>query len=400
MSKRVDIKNRCGFPRFSLLYCLLLVICCMVLLAACGGSGVGTNQAQSRKTPVSTVTPTVGPGQQLLAQSAQLLTSARTLHGIFNSTLSGQLANGEVDSEVWRMTPDKSRALILKSTLKQFTSGMLIVSDGKQTWQYNPAQKLVYTGSASPASGTGTPGTRGNQNNVQALLLGAIQTIFTHSTATLLSSTDRVNGRPVYTVHVVPQSQSASASGVSFNYDGTVSLDKQTQLPLAIDLTVPGFARVQIAIPSLELNKPLDASLFTFKPPAGTKVEPFPSATGANDGSLTIQQAEQQAGYHLLSIPSSQTAYHLQSVDALGAPGNQIYTLTYTSNGLSFTISEGKALANLPLSGQSLDLRGTRATLVISGGTSTLSWTEKGIGIQITGTLTKEQVTAIAKLLV
>ncbi|HEX4715171.1 MAG TPA: DUF4367 domain-containing protein, partial [Ktedonobacteraceae bacterium] len=92
-------------------------------------------------------------------------------------------------------------------------------------------------------------------------------------------------------------------------------------------------------------------------------------------------------------------AYTLQSIDALGAPGSQIYALTYIFNGQNFTISQSKALANLPLSGSNLSLRNTTAMLSNSGNTSTLSWTEKGVGIQITGPLSKDQILAIANLL-
>jgi hypothetical protein len=93
--------------------------------------------------------------------------------------------------------------------------------------------------------------------------------------------------------------------------------------------------------------------------------------------------------------------YVLNSVNALGAPGNQIYTLSYSKGGTSFTITEGRALANLPASdGQQVSLRGTTGTVTTSNGTTTLSWTEKGVGIGITGNgLASDQVISIAKLL-
>jgi len=150
----------------------------------------------------------------------------------------------------------------------------------------------------------------------------------------------------------------------------------------------------------LTLNQPIDNSLFTFVPPAGVKVLPFPQPT-PDTGSLTLSQAQQQAGYHLLSIPTSQAAYTLQSVDALGAPGNQIYTLNYlyTQGNVKFSISEGKALANLPTTGQQLRLRGTTGTVSTVGNITTLSWTENGVGLQIAGQLGSDQLVAIANLL-
>lgn len=376
----------------------VLVTCFLTLLAGCGGS----NQALQRpQASVSTTSPASDQGQRLLARSAQLLDSAQTLHGVFNTSLSGQLVNGEVDSEIWRLSPDKSRVRIVKSTLSQFTTGTLIVNDGKRVWQYEPAKKVVYTGQSASLNATATPGTRTglDRGDAQQLILGSVQIVFTHSIATLISSTESVGGHSVYTIHVSPSSQNSGPAG--FAYDGTVSLDQRTKLPLTLDLAVSGIGQVQIAIPSLLLNQPLTASLFTFTPPPGVPEQPFPSVSPGGIGdALTLQQAEQQAHYHLLRIPSAQTAYTLQHIDALGAPGNQIYTFAYTFHGQNFTLSQGKALANLPLTGSSLGLRGTQATLQFSGNTSTLSWTENGVGIQLSGPLTKDEIVTIARLLV
>lgn len=374
--------------------CLLLTSLCL-LLVACGG----TSKVQVHSTP--TPLPTAGPGQQLLMQSSQLLGSAQTLHGIFDATISGQLLQGELDSEVWRMGSNKSRALVQKSTLSQFVTGLLEVDDGQQLWQYNPRTRVVYTGSASSSISTTSRFGENQDSDVPQLILSLVQDIFEHSVATLVSQTETVNGHPVYMIHVSPQPQTGSSATDGLSYDGTVSLDRQTRLPLALDLTLQGLGLVHLAVVNLQLNTSLSADLFTFSPPPGVTVEPFPAgSTTSGSGSLSLQQAEQQAGYHLLSIPSAQTAYQLQSIDALGAPGNQIYTLTYTFRGQTFTLSEGKALANLPVSGQSLSLRGTTGTLAVNGSTTTLSWTEKSVGIQISGPLNKQQVLAVAGLLV
>ncbi len=116
--------------------------------------------------------------------------------------------------------------------------------------------------------------------------------------------------------------------------------------------------------------------------------------------SLSLVQAQQQAGYHLLSIPGDQADYVLGGVNVLGAPGNQIYALNYMKGNLSFTIAQGKSLANLPgATGQQISLRGTIGTLSRDNSTTTLAWTEKGIGIHITGNLSNDQIATIAQLL-
>ena len=164
-------------------------------------------------------------------------------------------------------------------------------------------------------------------------------------------------------------------------------------------LTIQGLGQVTLNLPTLVLHQPVEDNLFTFVPPPGVQVLPFPKTNTSDTGTITLEKAQQQAGYHLLSIPSSQTAYQLQGVDALGAPGNQIFTLNYVKGNTTFAISEGKSLANLPVSGQQISLRGTTATLSSTGSTMTLTWTEKGVGVQIAGNVSNDELVMIANLL-
>jgi len=53
----------------------------------------------------------------------------------------------------------------------------------------------------------------------------------------------------------------------------------------------------------------------------------------------------------------------------------------------------------LPVSGQQFSLRGTTATLSSSGSTLTLTWTEKGVGVQVAGNVSKDELVTIANLL-
>lgn len=371
----------------------------LVLLAACSGS---TAPAAQKPTPTPVPSPTPGQGQQLLNTMAQKLLTAQTLHGIFNIQITGTTFNGTVDSEVWNQSPNENRTVVLQSTLTQFPTGEVTVSNGKQTWQYEPAKKVVYTG-ATPSGTTGTPtaGTPGTTRNggQSQFILNLIQQVFTHSDGVLISSSATVDGHAAYEVHVVPQGQS---TGINFNYDGNIYIDKATNQPLKVDLTISGFGHVVLDLPMLLLNQPIPASTFTFVVPAGVKVLPLQQANGTPDtGSLTLAEAQQQAGYHLLSIPLTQTAYVLGNVNALGAPGSQIFTLNYTKGSTSFTIAEGKSLANLPISGgQTVSVRGTTATVTTANGTTTLSWTEHGVGISITGSgLSSDQIVSIATLL-
>jgi outer membrane lipoprotein-sorting protein len=385
-----DIPLRVSWPLVAKIrgssYTFALLACLALLLAACGGS---------HKPPINTPapTPTLSAGQQLLETTNRLLSKATTLHGIFTITGSGSQFSGTARSEIWNAQPNKSRTAVLSSTIAQLPGGEVIVSNGKQQWQYDPSQKVVYTGPASSSS---------DQSVSSVSILDLVRSAFTTDNATLVSSSASVDGQSADEVHVVVNGLRVSGITGLISYTGDVYIDTATHLPLRMALHILVYGQVQIDIASLALNQPIAASTFTFTVPRGVKVLPLQQApSGGNSGSLTLAQAEQQAGYHLLSIPASQSSYVLQGITALGAPGNQVYTLSYTSGKLSFTIAEGKPLANLPASGgQSVSLRGTTANLTTSDGSTTLTWTEKSIGITITGAgLSSTQVEEIARLL-
>ena len=373
-------------PIYRLKIALPFALLLMLLLAACGGS------SSTPAKPTPTPSPTPDQGAQLLAKAAQSLNGAKTLHAIFVVTVAGPTINGSLTSELWSAAPDKSRTLVLQSTIVQFPGGSITVSNGSQVWQYDPVKKVVYTGTINQGASDG-------QKQSQSIF-NLVRSIFNSSNATLVSTSASVNGHAAYTIHITPQAQAGAPNANTFNYDGNVYLDKTTNLPLRVQLNIQGVGQVMLDLSTLLLNEPIDNSLFTFVPPAGVKVLPFPQPT-PDTGSLTLAEAQQQAGYHLLSIPASQTNYVLQSVDALGAPGNQIYALNYlyTQGNIKVTISEGKALANLPAAGSEVGLRGTTGIVSTVGNTTTLSWTEHGVGVQIAGQLSSQQLVAIANVL-
>src|SRR5579863_964746 len=153
----------------------LLLLLVMTLLVACGGS-----TAPQSKAP--TPTPTIGPGQLLLNTVAQKLNTAQTLHGIFDIQITGQAFNGMVNTEVWNASPGKYRTVVLQSSIAQFSTGSIDVSNAKTIWQYDPQKKVVYTGPIASSTSGGTPtATNGGGNGTGSetqLIFGLVQSIF------------------------------------------------------------------------------------------------------------------------------------------------------------------------------------------------------------------------------
>jgi len=336
-------------------------------------------------------------GQQLLAKVAHNFTTANTLHASFNVSITGQTGSQTMKSEVWKVVPSKNRTVVLQSSLAQY-AGTTLVTNGKQEWLYKPASKIVYTGLVPSSANTGT-NTSGSTNPTGQGLspLYLVQQALTSSDAPLNPSSATVGGHAVDDVHIVSKPGSGQTQ-----YTGEVYIDKTTQLPVQIILNFQdagnGMKEV-IDIPTLTLNQAIPDSIFTFTPPSGTRVASLPPPSTTN--SITLARAQQQAGYHLLSVPASKTNYVSQGVYILGSTGHEIYEIDYASGDLTFAIDEGKSLADpSAYPGTPVNVRGKAGTFSTdSGGVTTLFWIENGVGITITGSLNKSEIIGIAQML-
>src|SRR5579872_6081642 len=156
--------------------CALMLL--VLTLAACDS---GPSTSSPPVTPVPTNSPVSTSGAQLLTQAGQSLNGARTLHAIVDITIVGSAVNGSIKSEIWNLAPDKNRTVVLQSTIGQFGAGSITVSDGKQIWQYNPQQKVVYNAQVS-ATGTSTTGNASADESQSIFSL--VRSVFSHSNGT------------------------------------------------------------------------------------------------------------------------------------------------------------------------------------------------------------------------
>ncbi len=409
------------YSRKGLLASLPYFVCWMLLLllltlTGCTSAPEAKSPAKATVSPTAkaspTSTPTLSPdpGQILLAQIGGSLNSARTFHAIFNMDISGQAFSGTISNEVWNANPGKNRVEVRQSTVSQVVAGTVTVSDGQRLWQYDPQKNVVYTGQV-PTNANGGQNFAGFSGGQSRVLLTLIQAVFTQSKGTQKVDT-QINGRDVYDVHVISAGNDGSGAtgnaGItdptagSSNYTGEVYIDKGTKQPIKMDLTLDGFGHVVLDLPTYEINPELPDSTFVFATPAGAQEQPLQQATtsSANSGTLTLAQAEKVAGYHLLSIPGDQADYALNGVTQLGTEGNTTFALHYSKGNQSFTIVEGKPLANLPtVQDTGVQVHGNAGSFQARRGSSTLAWTEKGVGIHIIGNLNGDQSLAIGNLL-
>ncbi len=172
------------------------------------------------------------------------------------------LVLGSHTARVWVDGPERQR-LALVGQLAESD----IVHNGQDVWTYSssnqavthavlPAEQAAHPEAAAPAAGTLTPAAAAEK------ALAAVDP----TTAVTVDRTQRVAGRPAYTLVLAPKDTSSTVRRVE------IALDSETRVPLSVQVfgsadqaaLETGFTDVSFATPA--------ASVFSFTPPKGSTV--------------------------------------------------------------------------------------------------------------------------------
>jgi len=196
---------------------------------------------------------------------------------------------------VWGKKPNNLRVEFTSET--EDLKGMIIGANEKQGWIYSTKNQALATSSHFMANAylATQPELRKVNKTLREIwdkgTLGTVEATVTGS--------ETVNGRDTYVVKTV--SKETSADSLLTESSGTVWIDKETFLPQQAELEVKqqdvsgkGLAVLQGQIDQAEI----EASMFTFTPPAGTNVVdvdaiPTPSTENFTDSEGKPKQDKQ-----------------------------------------------------------------------------------------------------------
>ena len=205
--------------------------------------------------------PTTGPGASANTGAASTL----------------ELLTGSHTGRVYLNGPDNIRLQVLDNLAERD-----LVRNGSDVWLYNSKDNSAAHASlpAKDAAGENSTPTAGmaTPEQLAAKFLSAVGP----STTVSVGTDGSVAGRSVYDLVLTPKTTGTLVGTVS------ISVDSQTGLPLAVEVTARGQEKpaFRLAFTELSLGAP-DASLFTFSPPAGASVTeqtlPDAAALGQKD---------------------------------------------------------------------------------------------------------------------
>ncbi|WBM79036.1 outer membrane lipoprotein carrier protein LolA [Cryobacterium breve] len=190
--------------------------------------------------------PTTGPGASANTGAASAL----------------ELLTGSHTGRVYLNGPDNIRLQVLDNLAERD-----LVRNGSDVWLYNSKDNSAahVTLPAKDAAGedSARKGGMATPEQLAAKFLSAVGP----STTVSVGTDGSVAGRSVYDLVLTPKTTGTLVGTVS------ISVDSQTGLPLAVEVTARGQEKpaFRLAFTELSLGAP-DASLFTFSPPAGASV--------------------------------------------------------------------------------------------------------------------------------
>jgi outer membrane lipoprotein-sorting protein len=359
------------------------------------------------------------PGQVTADEIMKRMETARnnlkTAHAIADVSLSSPDRDGSFSVEAWANKTDQTDAAgkpiaQLHAKVLQASEADLVgsefVNDGVTFWLYNPKENKVITGKLSELQNgeVGAQDPTAQMMQLQAVL----QQILDGSNVVIENQSEQVAGRDTWKVKLTPKPETQQQLQLGSVIDTNLWIDKQSDLPVKALIDAKDLGKVEATATTLDLNQPIDSSVFTFTPPAGAEVvNAAELIEKARPQTTTLDDARTQVSFPLLAPGNLPAGVQLDEVQVLPMRGETV--IQNFSGAINFSLVQGKdgipSQDRAPSGAQTkqVKVRGQNATLITGGAGAEqgalLRWQENGVTIVIAGTLNAEQATQIAESL-
>jgi outer membrane lipoprotein-sorting protein len=336
-----------------------------------------------------------GPtAEEIVAKMQEVEASTEDAHAVVEFSVQFEDVDVDMDVvvELWEKRPGKFRAEVLEAGEAEL-EGVVSVTDGEQAWLYHPGDNVVLMGALGDIKSDEIP--VDPQQAIQLMEEG-IQWAMDNFDVKLAGE-EELNGVATYKLVFTPKEDEEYPMPIPPDGTATLWVEKERWIALQAHFDGSSFGQGWVRVRSFEFNTGLDDARFQFEIPEGAKVinladlEPTP---------LTLDEAREQAGFHLL-VP----AYEPEGTTLIEVfKVSEAFVLRYDHSTTSFTIVQGslpQPMEQTP-SGEATEItvRGQTATLITEGaGNSFLSWTEDGVNIAIAGHVSADEIVKVAESL-
>ncbi|KGK98607.1 hypothetical protein LI82_06985 [Methanococcoides methylutens] len=330
--------------------------------------------------------------EQIAEEYKQKQASVEDYSATINTT--AYLGEQEITSisSISQKMPDKMKTTIIKAEQGE---GMVMVSNGKTMWTYNPDQNSVMVMEMDP------------ENTFDASQMeynSLIQDLLDDSDLTF-DGMDNVAGRSSYVIFARPNDNTTS----TFVVDTKAWIDKETWMPLKFEIyDEEGNLLIVTEYRDFELNTGIPDSEFEFEIPEEAEVINF-DETDMVPEEMTLEEAQELSECDILIPSYLPEGYEFESAMVSNQSRyyngiQEIITILYKKDVPYLTIHETfydeEPLEPMTTNSEIVDINGHEGHLNFLGHDeyfATLSWNAGKATITITSTLGREETIKVAK---
>ncbi|MEI6179422.1 MAG: DUF4367 domain-containing protein [Chloroflexales bacterium] len=367
---------------------LLIALISTLALAACG--------------------PTLPTAEEIVSKMEQARAATQSAHATVAIDFTSPERTSQIVVEGWTEqtgTNDASgkpitrmRAEVRSSTEPDLV-GMVVVNDGTTFWLYNQAKNTVVTGEAAKlkeATAATSTGTATLLTTVIAQGLDAVDLV--------VLGPEQVAGKATWKVKVTPKAATSTQLQLDRLVEGTLWVDTEQALPLKLTLDAGDLGRGTVEVQSFETNQAIDATRFTFTPPAGVQLVQAAELMAQRQAPQVASLAEARTAVSFTLREPTYLPANLALVE-VRLIGTTTVILNYSGTGGSLSVVQ----SNADVGGDRVPPADSQATEVLVGGNpatlitgsanqgSFLRWQAGEVRYVVAGTLTGDEALKVAE---
>ncbi len=308
-------------------------------------------------------------------------------------TVSADYQVQEIEYEIVQKMPDKSRSVVVEPNEQ---AGIITVCNGESVWVYDPAIDAVIIDSlvssdTSAIDYTGIPAI-----DYTSLISGML-----NESHVSMEGLERIDDKDTYIISIEPKDNSSDEGDVT---DGKVWIDKETWMPLKIEMSRDDEEQVLVEYQNFKFNSGISDEEFEFEIPEGANVfdlrrrpvkMTFEEAQGISEFEMNIPSY----------IPEGYEPDNVQfSNNSLATGLKESFTLIYSGAEDNIAISEHfyegeRDSSSFPIwEAETVFVNGAEANLyTMDGDNKWLEWETGYVTIHIRGSLDTEEIIKIAE---
>ncbi|MCL4459036.1 MAG: S8 family serine peptidase [Chloroflexi bacterium] len=263
----------------------------------------------------------------IIERMAEAEANISDAHAQFIVDLHTPLANGQLTVEAWWQKPRSIRLKVTQSTIPTL-QGRLMISDGKQLWDYQPAQGQLHTAYLDREETRDTIALA-ELAALTELLEGGMVQVLRLGEARLVGS-EQVLSEQMPKLLVTVKSDKGLYSALAGDLAMTIWVEPERWLPRKMAVTAGLLGGATFTAERIALNQGLPASLFAFAPKGTLQAEGGRVPSASEESSIVlrgfafdplIQQPPLSQDLRLQSLPADAPGYYL--IQLKGPPSEE-----------------------------------------------------------------------------